>query len=125
MNNLFDDVDPAEATAGDVEYRAIDLTNTGDALATVVKAFMDPDSSSADTVLAFGIGASPIGSTLSIANESTAPAGVSFANYTPGSKLTIPDIPAGNYARLWIRRTVTAGAVNAASDQGTINVDYA
>jgi hypothetical protein len=125
MNNLFDDVDPAEATAGDVEYRAIDLTNTGDALATVVKAFMDPDSSSADTVLAFGIGASPIGSTLSIANESTAPAGVSFANYTPGSKLTIPDIANGSYARLWVRRTVTAAAGNTSNDQGTIKVEYA
>jgi hypothetical protein len=124
-NNLFDDVAPAEATAGDIEYRALDIKNTGDASAVVIKAFMDPVTSSPSTVLAFGIGASPIGSTLSIANESTAPAGVSFANYTPGSKLTIPDIPAGNYARLWIRRTVTAGAVNAASDQGTINVDYA
>jgi hypothetical protein len=125
MNNLFDDVDPAEATAGDVEYRAIDLTNTGNALATVVKAFMDPDSSSADTALAFGIEASPVGSTLSIANESTAPAGVSFANYTSASKLTIPDIPAGNYARLWIRRTVTAAAGNTSNDQGTIKVEYA
>ena len=124
-NNLFDDVAPAEATAGDVEYRAIDIKNSGDAAALVVKAFMDPETSSASTALDFGIGASPVGSTLSIANESTAPASITFAHYTTGSKLTIPDIPAGNYARLWVRRTVTAGAVNAATDSGTINVEYA
>ena len=125
MNNLFDDVEPGEATAGDVEYRAIDIKNVGDANAVVVKAFMDPATSSTDTDLAFGIEASPLGSTLSIANESTAPAGVSFANYTTGSKLTIPDIPNGNYARLWVRRTVGAGAGNTANDSGTINVEYA
>lgn len=125
MNNLFDDVEPAEAAAGDVEYRAIDLTNAGDANATVVKAFMDPDSSSADTALAFGLEASPINSTLSIADESTAPAAVSFANYTTVSKLAVPDIANGSYARLWVRRTVTAAAGNTSNDQGTIKVEYA
>ena len=43
MNNLFDDVSSGEASAGDTEYRAIDITNTGDATGTVVKIFMDPD----------------------------------------------------------------------------------
>ena len=125
MNNLFDDVAAAEATAGDTEYRAIDLTNAGDANATVVKAFMDPETSSADTQLDFGIEASPIDSTLSIADESTAPAGVSFAHYTTASKLTVPDIPNGSYARLWVRRVVTAAAGNTSNDTGTIKVEYA
>ena len=125
MNNLFDDVAPAEATAGDIEYRAVDVTNTGDATAVVTKCFMSPDTSSTSTELDFGIEASPLGSTLSIANESTAPAGVSFAHYNTGSKLSLPDIAAGAYCRVWVRRTVTAGATNTASDSGTLNVEYA
>lgn len=125
MNNLFDDVAPGEATAGDVEYRAVDVKNVGDAGAVVVKVFMDPETSSADTALDFGLEASPIDSTTSIADEATAPASVSFAHYTSGSKLTVPDIAAGSYARLWVRRTVTAGATNTASDSGTLNAEYA
>ena len=125
MNNLFDDVSPAEATAGDTEYRAIDVTNTGDATGVVVKIFMDPETSSASTALDMGIEASPLGSTLSIADETTAPAGVTFAHYTSASKLTLPDIAAAAYCRVWVRRVVTAGATNTASDSGTINVEYA
>ena len=125
MNNLFDDVGAAEAVAGNTEYRAIDLTNAGDALATVVTAFMDPDSSSADTQVDFGIEASPIGSTLSIADESTAPAGVAFAHYTAAAPLAVPDIAAGAYARLWVRRLVGAAAGNSNNDSGIIVVEYA
>ena len=125
MNNLFDDVSPGEATAGDTEYRAIDITNTGDAAGTVVKIFMDPETSSPSTQLDMGIEASPLGSTLSIANESTAPAGVTFAHYNTGSKLTLPDIAAAAYCRVWVRRVVAAAAPNTSNDTGTLNVEYA
>lgn len=125
MNNLFDDVSPAEATAGDTEYRAIDITNTGDAAGTVVKIFMDPETSSPSTQLDMGIEASPLGSTLSIANESTAPAGVTFAHYNTGSKLALPDIAAAAYCRVWVRRVVSAAAPNTSNDAGTLTVEYA
>lgn len=125
LNNIFDDVAPDEAVSGNNEYRAIDLTNTGDASAVSVESFMDPETISADTQLDFGIEASPIGSTLSIADEDTAPVGVSFAHYTTASKLAIPDVPNGNYARLWVRRVVSAAAGNTANDQGTIKTEYA
>lgn len=125
MNNLFDDVSPAEATAGDTEYRAIDITNTGDAAGTVVKIFMDPETSSPSTQLDMGIEASPLGSTLSIANESTAPAGVTFAHYNTGSKLALPDIAAAAYCRVWVRRVVSAAAPNTSNDSGTLKVEYA
>lgn len=121
MNNLFDDVDNAERVAGDVEYRAIDIYNAGDAAATVVKAFMDAITSNADTDLAFGLDSG----TQSIADEDTAPTSVTFANYTSASKLSISDIAAGSAQRLWIRRTVGAGAANDNNDLGTINVEYA
>lgn len=125
MNNLFDDVSETEAAAGDVEYRAVDLRNTGDATATVVRLYLSADTSSPSTEIDIGIEASPIGSTTSIADESIAPSGVSFAHYNSSSKLSLPDINAGAYCRVWLRRTVTAGASNTSNDQGTLYVSYA
>lgn len=126
MNNLFDNVSPDEALAGDVEYRAIDLTNTGDATAVSVTLYFDPNSSSADTQLAVATEASPIDSTLSVANESTAPAGgLSFTEPTSGAKKSLPNIAAGSGCRLWLRRTVNAVAANTANDSATLKWEYA
>lgn len=125
LNNLFDNVSADEASAGDTEYRAIDVKNSGDASAAGVQIYMNPETTSAGTALDMGIEASPLGSTTSIANESTAPAGVTFAHYTTGSRLSLPDIAAAAYCRVWVKRIVTAGAGNLANDTGTLNVDYA
>lgn len=125
LNNLFDDVTPAEALAGSTEYRALDVYNNGDAAAVGVDLFMNAETTSTDTQLDFGLEAVPTNSTTSIVDETTAPVGVSFAHYTSASKLSLPDFAAGAYVRVWIKRTVTAGAANLANDQGTIRVEYA
>lgn len=125
LNNLFDDVTPTEATNGDTEYRAVDVTNTGDATATGVVFFMDPESTSADSQIDAGIESSSIDVTTSIADESTAPTGVTFVHYNSGSKLSLPDIPSGSYCRLWLRRVISAAAGNTSNDEGTLKVEYA
>jgi hypothetical protein len=125
LNSLFDNVSADEAAAGDVEYRAIDVKNSGDASAVGVQIYMNPATASASTELDLGIEASPLGSTLSIANESTAPAGVTFSHYNSATRLSLPDIAAPGYCRVWVRRTVTTAAPNLANDTGTLNVDYA
>ena len=125
LNNLFDDVSPAESAAGDTEYRALDLYNSGDATAGGVVVFMSTETTSSGTQLDFGLEASPINSSLSVANESTAPAGVSFAHYTSGSKLSLPDIAASSRCRVWFRRGVGAATPNLNPDQGTFTVEYA
>lgn len=125
LNNLFDDVSPAESAAGDTEYRALDLYNSGDATAGGVVVYMSTETTSAGTQLDFGIEASPINSTLSIADESTAPAAVSFSRYTSGSKLSLPDIAASSGCRVWFRRVVGAATANLNPDQGTFTVEYA
>lgn len=128
MNNVFDNVSPAEAVAGMTDYRAIDIKNTGDAAATVAKFYTD-ETTSTDTVLQAAIEATPanaIGSTKSIASETTAPTGLSaFAAVSSGSPLSLPDIPAGSYCRVWLKRIVTAEAVNASSDSVNLSVEYA
>ena len=125
LNNLFDDVAPGEASAGDTEYRAIDLVNTGDAASAGTVVYMSTETTSTGTALDMGIEASPINSTLSIVDESTAPAAVSFAHYTSASKLSIPAIAAGSGCRVWFKRIVGASTGNLANDQGTFTVEYA
>lgn len=128
LNNIFDDVSAAEAAAGDTEYRAIDVYNDGAATITGVELYMSTETSSSDSQLDMGIEDTPanaLNSTKSIADESTAPTTVTFAHRTSGSKLSLPDIPAGEYARLWLRRVISAAATNTSNDQGTIEAVYA
>lgn len=128
MNNLFDNVTPTEATNGDTEYRAIDLYNSGDATASAIEMYMSAETSSADSQLDFGTNntthtGGDQGDT--IADEGTAPGGITFAHYLTGSRLSLTDIPAGSAVRVWIRRTIAVGASNTNNDIGTIAVDYA
>jgi hypothetical protein len=126
LNNLFDNVDPNEAVAGDVEYRAVDLYNAGNATAVSVALFFDPNTSSADTTLAVATEAIPIDSSLAIADESTAPAGgLTFTEPTSAAKKSLPDIPQAQGCRLWVRRTVNAAAANTANDTATVKWEYA
>jgi hypothetical protein len=128
MNNLFDDVSPSEASAGDTEYRAIDIYNSGDAEAQSVAAYMSTETSSPDSQLDFwNDGTTHDGSDQgdTIADESTEPTGASWSHYTSASKLSLPNIPAGQATRLWIRRVITAAAGNTNNDQGILAVDYA
>lgn len=128
LNNLFDNVSPAEASAGDTEYRAIDVYNSGDAEAQSVDIYMSSETSSTDSELGFyNDGATHDGTDQgdAIADESTEPAGASWAHYTSASKLSLPNIPAGEATRLWIRRVISASAGNTNNDSGTIAVDYA
>jgi len=134
MNNLFDNVSPAEAEAGDVEFRAIDIYNSGDATATEVKIYMSTETSSPDTQIDLGYDSAGAHASdwsgPSISNEGDTPAdsgggNISFSHYTSLSKLTLPDIPSGQAVRVWLKRIVSTGAGNTADDQGTITVEYA
>ena len=125
LNNIFDDVDEAEALAGDTEYRAVDIYNDGDELAAVTAIYMKVPTTSVKTQLQLGIESSHIDSTTVITNESTAPAGVSFSYYDTSTKLSIGDIAAGEYSRVWIKRIVDTAASNQRNDTGTIAFRFA
>ncbi len=121
LNNLFDDVDSAEASAGDVEYRAIDIYNNGDEAATSVEFYFSSQSSSADTVLAAGLDST----TQTIGDEDSAPSSVTFSAPTEGSPLSVSNIAASGRQRVFIRRTVSSGAGNTSSDAATLATKYA
>jgi hypothetical protein len=129
LEALFDAVASAEASAGDTEYRCVYLHNAN------VSSQMEPaivwvsaNTPNANTVIEIGLGTSAVnGTEQTIANENTAPSGVSFsAAANEGAAVNLGNIPAGQHRALWIRRTVTAGAPALASDtwQLTFKSDF-
>lgn len=122
LNNLFDNVSPTEAQVGDVEYRAFDIYNEGDATAEAV-IFWITDTTNPESLLEVGLDSG----TQSIVNESTAPSSptITFSSPTEGSPLVVSDISVGSRQRVWIKRTISAAADNIASDLGTLHVRYA
>jgi hypothetical protein len=129
IDNVFDDVTSAESTAGAIEYRCVyfrneDVNANGLILPT---AFISSNTPSADTTIAIGI--DPVGkngTATTIANEVTAPTGVTFSSpSTYGTGLALPGAPYGqnDFIAIWIRRTVNAGAASALTDPATLRVE--
>lgn len=114
LNNLWDDVSGAESAAGDVEYRCIFVLNNHATL-TLANATIEVLSQTAGggtiDIATDNIAVSAKGSgsaqAATIANESTAPTGVSAFGAGP---LALGDIGPGQVKGVWLRRTVTAGA---------------
>lgn len=124
LHNLFDKVPSAEAAAGSVEYRCIYVRNEHDTLTLEdAKVFIPSNTVSADTELAIGLGTSAVnGTEQTVADETTAPAGVTFsAPGTYAAGLVIGNLAPNATKAVWIRRTVNAGAA-AANDSATLRV---
>lgn len=124
-SGLFDNVSSGEASAGDVEYRCIYVKNNHGSLSlTGAKVWIQANTPSADTTIDIGLGTTALGTgnEQTVADEQTAPSGVSFsAAANEGAALTIGDMAPGQHKAVWIRRTVTAAAA-AANDTYTIRV---
>ena len=120
---LFDNVSSGEAAAGDVEYRCFYVKNTHATLTlTGAKVWMFANTPSADTTIEIGLGTTAVGTgnEQTVADEQTAPSGVTFsAAANEGAALTIGDIAPGQHKAVWARRTVNAAAA-AANDTYTI-----
>lgn len=119
LNNLFDDVSGTENAALTVDYRCIFIhNNNGSAIQwqTVIAYLLSEVAGGAN--IAIGVdptAASAIGSAtaqaVTIANETTAPAGVTFSSPTTvGAAVALGNINAGSCRALWVRRTATASA---------------
>lgn len=122
-SGIFDNVSSAEGTAGDIEYRCVYVKNTHGTLTYQgAKVWVQANTPSADTTVDIGLGTTAVGTgnEQTVADEQTAPSGVTFsAAANEGAALSIGDIPAGHHKAVWIRRTVTAGAA-AAADSFTL-----
>ena len=125
LHNLFDQVSGAEASAGDVEYRCLYVKNAHGTL-TLQNAviYVLTETPSADSDELIGLGTSAVnGVEQTVADESTAPIGVTFAQANgSGNALSIGDIPAGQHKAIWIRRDISAAASAVNSDASVLRV---
>lgn len=113
LNNLFDNVLPTDiATAEHISYRAFDILNDGANTALHVELFLT-DTPNAESIVA--VGYDSVG-TQSIANDLTAPIGITFTTPLVGSRLALPNMAPAATTRIWIRRTVDQGAANINDD---------
>lgn len=130
VGNLFDDVTGDENAASTVEYRCFFVHNDHGSLTwESVKVWISSEVAGGASV---AIGLDPAGVTAkglgsaqaaTIANESTAPAGVTFtAPTTKAAGLSVGDIAAGSVQAIWVRRTAAnTAAVDA--DGATIRCE--
>lgn len=125
MFNLFDRVSLLEAAAGRVEYRCLYVGNTasGEDMSGA-RLYIKTQTPSAHTAIAIGLDPAGVnGEATSIALETTAPIGVTFADYPPaGNGLEIGDLNGGEAIAFWVRRVVNPGAVPRTLDNFTIQL---
>lgn len=113
LNDLFDNVSGAENAASTVDYRGLALLNNNASNSALSGSLYIASEVAGGTSIAIGAdttAASAKGGAsaqlLTIANENTAPAGVSFSSpTTDGAGISLGDIPVANVKGVWIRRT--------------------
>jgi hypothetical protein len=130
LNDLFDDISGAENAASTVDYRALAVlnNNTANVLENAVVYISAETAGGASIALATdNIAASAKASASAqlaeIANETTAPSGVSsFSSPTTvGTGLSLGNIPVANVKGFWVRRTA-ANTAALSNDGVTIAV---
>lgn len=119
VNELFDYVSAVEAEGGDTEYRCIYVKN-GNATFTLFNSvlWISTNTPSVYTDVQIGLGTSAVsGEEQTIANENTAPVGVTFsAAATEATALSIGDLEPGEHKAIWIKRTVTETTTGVSAD---------
>lgn len=118
-HNLWDVVSSAESSAGDTEYRCIYVLNNHASLTLQnAKVWISTNTPSGDTAIRIALGTSAVnGTEQTIANESTAPTGVTWSTAAnEGAALSIGNIPNGQHKAIWIERVVSAAATAANDD---------
>lgn len=117
-NDLFDDISGAENAASTVDYRCIFVHNSNGAntlqnAVVYLSAEVSGGASIAvgvDTTAASALG-SASAQALTVASETTAPAGVSFSSPTTvGTGVALGNIPSGQVRAFWVRRTASNSA---------------
>lgn len=133
-NQLFDDISKTESYAGDVEYRCFYVYNAHPTDPFVgAKIYISQQTTGADDIAIgkdpAGVGdGSTSGVATTIANEGTAPSGVTFsAPSAIGSALSIGQLNAGQSHAIWEKRNVPAATVTSTTNNLsalTINAGY-
>lgn len=128
-NNLWDDVTGAEANAGDTEYRCFFFRMSHATLnLTSAYAFVSETTDSADDEIYVGMETDlpKVGNSYwvqSVANESTAPANVSFiASTVKADGLNLGTVEPCSTVAFWVERVVDAAAAAQADNYWSLEV---
>jgi len=129
LNNIFDDVTGDESAVGDTEYRCIAVKNTNASLTLkAAKVWILSNTTSPNDEIEIGV-ETPVGDAVqTVADEGTAPSGITFAKPTDkasgfdltGEDNNVGEIGPGKWVAIWIKRVVDAGA--AAKDNNTFEL---
>lgn len=121
-NALFDTVTAGEAAAGDIEYRLIYVTNTGDEDLDSVKLFIsDQPTQGVLALAAAGEGKNVNAET--VVNENTAPVGETFSSPTTAAGgIELGPLAVGDRFGLWVRRTITDATPGIALGSNTAQI---
>lgn len=114
LHNLFDKVSGDQALAGMIDYRACYAKNNhGSITLETTKLWIQTNTSNSEIAIAKALEGAGNGSTTGVmerlANEETAPAGVTFSQ--PANKaagILIGDLTTGQVHGIWERRTIGA-----------------
>lgn len=117
-NDLFDDISGAENAASTVDYRCIFIHNNNASNAYQNAVLWISAEVAGGASIAIGVdptAASALGSAtaqaVQVANETTAPAGVTFsAPTTLATGIALGSIPTGQVRAFWVRRTAANSA---------------
>jgi hypothetical protein len=128
-NAFFDDVNSAEALAGDTEYRCVFVYNshaTDSALnvtAQIVSEVAGGGSTQAalDNIATSSVGSASAQASGPVADENTAPTGVGTFGTTA---LSIGTLAAGQCKAVWLKRTVAASTSAITGDGFTFRVNF-
>lgn len=130
LNNLFDNVSDAEAVAGDTEYRCVYIVNTnGTDTLNLASVYITSNTPSADDAIQIGLDPAGVGDGVAsgvatvIANENTAPTGVTFTTAANlAAALAIGTLTHGQSIGLWFKRIVQPAAEPVTSNPFSIRV---
>jgi hypothetical protein len=126
LNNIFSDSGGTESLAGSTKYRMVYLHNGhGSLTATATHVYISTNSTSTDTTWEIGKATAGLNATeTAVANEDTAPAGVSFSAHTTyAGGIDLGNIPAGQHYGVWFKRITTGPAVANDADTTTLKYD--
>lgn len=126
LNNLWDDVSGDEGSSGDTEYRKIFFKNAhGSLVAQGTMLWILTQTTSANDAISIGLDPAGAGAAgADIANESTAPAGVTFsAPSSKGTGLSLGSPAAGVRYAIWIKRVVDASAAAADANSYVLKIE--
>jgi hypothetical protein len=116
---FFDDIQPAESIQGGREYRC-DYVKNEHPTKTLYDAvlWLSANTPSPSTIIKAGLGTSGLnGTAQTIANETTAPVGVTFSEVnTAVDGVKLGDLPPLSTRTVWYERTTSAGAAGTNTD---------